>query len=41
MLTRLMVIMTGSVKDGDCFAGDSNDKEILPVPAKMKTTRLT
>lgn len=40
MLTRLMVI-NGGVKDGDNFAGDGNDKEILPVPPRMKTTRLT
>lgn len=31
----------GGVKDGDNFAGDGNDKEILPVPPRMTTTRLT
>lgn len=25
----------GSVKDGDDFAGDGNDKEVLPVPPRM------
>lgn len=28
MLTRLMVIMAGSVMDDDCFAGDGNDRDL-------------